>query len=109
MDRRIRIAVDRLNADINTHVSVAALARLVNLSRWRFAHLFKREMSVPVSHYVTSLRMQAAQRMLSETFLSIKEIRVRLGNIDRSHFNREFKRRTGLTPTEFRRRLDKSE
>lgn len=109
MDRRIHIAVDKLNADINTHLSVGALARLVNLSRWRFAHLFKKEMSVPVSHYVTNLRMQEAQRMLLETFLSIKEIRVHLGNIDRSHFNREFKRRTGLTPSEFRRRLGKSE
>ena len=30
--------------------------------------------------------------MLSETFLSVKEIRAKLGNIDRSHFNREFKK-----------------
>jgi len=53
--------------------------------------------------------MREAQRMLSETFLSVKEIRAKLGNIDRSHFSREFKKFCGLTPTEFRKRLNVSQ
>jgi hypothetical protein len=47
--------------------------------------------------------------MLLETFLSVKEIRATLGNIDRSHFSREFRNFCGLTPTEFRKRLNKSQ
>ena len=50
--------------------------------------------------------MQEAQRILSETFLSVKEISTALGNIDRSHFSREFKVFCGLSPTEFRKRLN---
>jgi AraC-like DNA-binding protein len=53
--------------------------------------------------------MQEAQAMLSETFLTVKEIRAKLGNIDRSHFSREFRNFCGLTPTEFRKRLNKSQ
>jgi AraC-like DNA-binding protein len=53
--------------------------------------------------------MREAQRMLSETFLSVKEIRAKLGNIDRSHFSREFRNFSGMTPTEFRKRLNKSQ
>jgi transcriptional regulator GlxA family with amidase domain len=108
MDRRIRVAVERLHADLCTRTSVAELARSVNMSRWRFCHLFKIEMSESPSHYVGMLRMRDAQKMLSETFLSIKEIRAKLGNIDRSHFSREFKKLCGLTPTEFRKRLSES-
>jgi AraC-like DNA-binding protein len=107
MDHRIRIAVERLHANISTRVSVAALARSVNMSRWRFSHLFKDEMSLPVSHYIAKLRMREARRMLSETLLTVKEIRAHLGNIDRSHFSREFKKCYGFTPTEFRKRFDK--
>lgn len=107
MDRRIQAVVERLHADLHTRVSVADLARSVNLSRWRFCHLFKSETSQSPEHYVRTLRMREAQRMLSETFLSVKEIRVKLGNIDRSHFNREFKRLCGVTPTEFRKNFDK--
>jgi AraC family transcriptional regulator of arabinose operon len=108
MDRRIRVTVERLHANLRTRTSVAELARSVNMSRWRFCHLFKIEMSESPSHYVGTLRMREAQKMLSETFLSVKEIRAKLGNIDRSHFSREFKKLCGLTPTEFRKRLNES-
>jgi AraC family transcriptional regulator len=77
MDRRTRVAVERLHADLCTRTSVAELARSVNMSRWRFCHLFTIEMSESPSHYVGMLRMREAQKMLSETFLSIKEIRAK--------------------------------
>ena len=109
IDRRVRVVVEHLHANLCTRTSVADLARSVNMSRWRFCHLFKIEMSQSPSHYMGILRMREAQRMLSETFLSVKEIRAKLGNIDRSHFNREFKNFCGLTPTEFRRRLNLSQ
>jgi len=108
MDRRIQTVVERLHADLRQRVSVAGMARSVNMSPWRFCHLFKTEVSQSPSHYVRTLRMREAQKMLSETFLSVKEIRAKLGNLDRSHFSREFKKFCGLTPTEFRRRLNRS-
>jgi AraC-like DNA-binding protein len=39
----------------------------------------------------------------------VKEISTMLGNIDRSHFSREFKAFCGLSPTEFRKRLNASQ
>src|SRR5271154_5122748 len=104
MDRRIQAIIAELPASLSAHTSIADLARSVNLSRWRFCHLFKRETSQAPSYYVGTLRMREAQRMLWDTFLSVKEIRAKLGNMDRSHFNREFKKFCGLTPSEFRRR-----
>jgi transcriptional regulator GlxA family with amidase domain len=106
MDRRIRVAVERLHADLCTRTSVAELARSVNMSRWQFCRVFKSEVSQSPSHYISTLRMREAQRMLSETFLTVKEIRATLGDIDRSHFSREFKNFCGLTPSEFRKRLN---
>src|ERR1700739_881814 len=105
VDCRIRVVLEYLDANLCTRTSVAELASSVNMSRWWFCHLFKMEMSQSPSHYMGTLRMREAQRMLSETFLSVKEIRAKLGNIDRSHFSREFKKFCGLTPTEFRRGL----
>lgn len=107
MDRRIRAVVERLNADICTRISVADLARSVNMSRSSFGRLFKIEMLLSPSQYLKTLRMKEAQRMLSETFLSLKEIRARLGDLDRSHFSREFQKFHGMTPTAFRNRLNK--
>jgi transcriptional regulator GlxA family with amidase domain len=109
VDRRIRTVVEHLHANVCLRLSVADLARSVNMSRWHFSHLFKAEMSQSPSHYMRTLKMREAQRMLLETFLSVKEIRGKLGNIDRSHFSREFRNYCGLTATEFRRRLNMSQ
>ena len=109
IDRRIRAVVEHLHANLCMRISVADLARSVNMSRWHFCHLFKAEMSQSPSYYMRTLKMREAQKMLLETFLSVKEIRATLGNIDRSHFSREFRNYCGLTPTEFRKRLNKSQ
>ena len=109
IDRRIRAVVEHLHANLSKRISVADLARSVNMSRWHFCHLFKAEMSQSPSYYMRTLKMREAQRMLLETFLSVKEIRATLGNIDRSHFSREFKVFCGQSPTEFRKRLNASQ
>jgi len=63
------------------------------------------EMSLSPSVYIGTLRMLEAKRLLGETFLSVKEIRAELGNLDRTHFSRAFKNFCGLTPAQFRKRL----
>src|ERR1700722_12142539 len=109
IDRRIGVVVEHLHANLCMRISVADLARSVNMSRWHFCHLFKAEMFQSPSHYMRTLKMREAQRMLLETFLSVKEIRATLGNIDRSHFSRKIRKYCGLAPTEFRRRPNMSQ
>jgi len=54
--------------------------------------------------YLRELRMQRAQHLLASTFLSVKEIAFVSGINDVSTFVRTFKRRYGVTPSEFRGR-----
>ena len=105
MDRRISAALELIHANSHERISIVELARAVNLSRWRFCHLFRTEMSLSPSVYIGRLRMSEAEKMLGETFLSVKEIRAELGNLDRTHFSRAFKKFRGLTPAQFRKRL----
>src|ERR1700739_77212 len=105
LDRRVSAALELIDSNLHERISIAELARAVNLSRWRFCHLFKTEMSLSPSVYIGTLRMLEAEKMLGETFLSVKEIRAELGNLDRTHFSRAFKKYRGLTPAQFRRRL----
>ena len=105
VDRRVSAALELIHSNLHERISIAELARAVNLSRWRFCHLFKTEMSLSPSVYIGTLRMLEAEKMLVETFLSVKEIRAELGNLDRTHFSRAFKKYRGLTPAQFRRGL----
>ena len=47
--------------------------------------------------------MKEATVLLSTTFLSVKEIMVRVGFGDESHFVKDFKKIYGITPTEYRK------
>ena len=105
VDRRVSAALELIDSNLHERISITELARAVNLSRWRFCHLFKTETSLSPSVYIGTLRMLEAEKMLGETFLSVKEIRAELGNLDRTHFSRAFKKVRGLTPAQFRRRL----
>ena len=105
VDRRVSAALELIHSNLHERISIAQLARAVNLSRWRFCHLFKTELSLAPSVYIGTLRMLEAEKMLGESFLSVKEIRAELGNLDRTHFSRAFKKFRGLTPAQFRKRL----
>src|ERR1051325_10955989 len=80
------------------------MAESVNLSAPYFCYLFKTIVGVPPAKYLKSLRMQQAATLLTTTFLSVKEIVRRVGLADESHFVRDFKRRFGRTPSEYRQK-----
>jgi AraC-like DNA-binding protein len=101
MDRRVHATIEIIKANGRRTLSVADLARRVNLSPWRFTHLFKAETSKSPMEYLKQIRMQQAEEMLRETSLTVKEVVYAVGLNDRSHFSRDFKLAHGLTPKEF--------
>jgi AraC-like DNA-binding protein len=102
MDVRIRKIVTLLEANFHLTPRVHEIAQVVNLSPPRLRSLFRAETGEPLARYQKGLKMREAQRLLRETFLTIKEIKLRVGINDESHFVRDFKRAYGLTPTQYR-------
>jgi AraC-like DNA-binding protein len=84
--------------DLSKSWSIAELAALVRLSPSRFGHLFVEEMGVSPTRYLMECRLAESCRLLSSTFLSVKEIAGSVGFSDRSYFNRAFKSRFGCSP-----------
>jgi transcriptional regulator GlxA family with amidase domain len=105
MDRRIELVIAQIEADVARPWEIAELAALVNLSASRFRHLFKEESGVAVSLYLRERRLERAELLLRTTFLSIKEVRSEAGVSSMSHFVEYFKKRYGVTPSEYRKQL----
>jgi AraC-like DNA-binding protein len=103
MDLRIERLVALMKADLSQRLPLSRMAQLVNLSSSRLCYLFESETGMSASRYLKSLRMKEATALLSTTFLSVKEIMVRVGFADESHFVKDFKKIYGLTPTEYRK------
>ncbi|MED5509581.1 MAG: helix-turn-helix domain-containing protein, partial [Pseudomonadota bacterium] len=53
--------------------------------------------------YLQNIRIEAAKRQLEQTQLPVDEISFDIGYEDASFFRRLFKRRTGLSPSQYRR------
>jgi AraC-like DNA-binding protein len=102
MDQRVQRVLLHLKENFHREQSLDHVARMVNISPWRLCHLFKKETGTTFAQYLRQLRMQEAKTLLEETFLNVKEIMIRVGVCDDSHFVRDFKRLFGLTPSQYR-------
>jgi two-component system response regulator YesN len=105
MDKRIQDVLIYIESSLHRNLPLGLLARQVNLSPWHLCHLFKAELGISPSQYVKRLRMKRAKELMSTTFLNIKEIMLRVGVNDESHFLRDFKRAFGATPNQYRRSI----
>ncbi len=81
------------------------VAEAVNLSSSHLAHLLKERLGVSYKSYLTSLRIEAAKRLLRTTDLTITAIAEAAGYQNTTNFYRLFQRETGLTPAAYRRSL----
>jgi transcriptional regulator GlxA family with amidase domain len=104
MDHRVAAAINIMHRKLADRVSILRLSRSVNLSSSRLRQLFREDTGRSPMQYLRDLRMQNAESLLRNTFLSIKEVAFVSGTGDASSFVREFKRRYCVTPSKFRSR-----
>jgi transcriptional regulator GlxA family with amidase domain len=104
IDPRIAFTLKAMRTTAVNRLSIAELACAVNLSESRFRSLFTNHVGMAPARYLKCLRLQQADLLVRETFMTIKEVMVAVGFHDESHFLRDYKCRYGCTPTARRRR-----
>jgi AraC family transcriptional regulator of arabinose operon len=102
-DRRIQVVVTQLENSSQRKIVIEDMARLVNLSPSRLAHLFKSETKLSIQQYLTQLRITRAKLQLESSFLSIKEIAAAVGFCSVTRFVACFKNLVGATPGQYRK------
>lgn len=102
MDQRVATVIVHMQECLAQKLCLNDLARAVNLSPSRLSHIFKADVGLAPMQYLAQLRMEKAGELLRTTFLTVGEIRVRVGINDESHFLRDFKRAFGMPPRQYR-------
>lgn len=84
-------------------ISLDSVSSILNLNAAYFSSLFKRTFQVNFLDYLTELRMEAARELLMDPLRSTAEVAGMVGYESANYFTRAFKKKVGMTPTDFRR------
>jgi len=85
-----------------SHSSLYETAEYVGLNPYYLSTLFHKETNEKFVEYVLRCKMVEAQRMLTETRLSIQEIGTKLGYMNANSFSRAFRAYFGTNPKSIR-------
>jgi YesN/AraC family two-component response regulator len=105
MSREITLALVYIDAHYGENMSLDSVAEAVSLSSYYFSRLFKKEVGVNFSQYVFHKRLEMAKRTLEETDDPIADVAASVGFHEGHYFGKKFKKFTGSTPSEYRKRL----
>lgn len=85
-------------------LEIAEVAEIVGVDATTLARAFRRRFRVPLGTYQRRLRLDWAAEQLTGTDAPLGIVALRAGFYDQSHLTRHFRRHTGRTPGEYRRR-----
>jgi transcriptional regulator GlxA family with amidase domain len=106
MDPRIRKAIALMRRDVARELDVEQLAAATGLSRAHFFTLFQRDTQVTPLVYANVLRFEAAVERLTHGPEPVGDVSHNLGFSAPSHFSRFFRAHLGITPTDYRRKVN---
>ena len=98
----VRDLLSWLRDHLTDDLSVAALARQINLSERQFSRVFKSEVGGTAADHVEAVRVEAACRLLETTNRSIEQVARACGFGTPETMNRTFRRRLNTTPGDHR-------
>lgn len=96
-------AADFIALNYNKNIKVENIAQVTEYSVSRFHYLFKKIYGVSAIDYLINERIQKAKHLLRTTFITISEISYSTGFKDPYYFSKMFKKKTGMSPREYRK------
>ena len=88
---------------------ITELAAMARLSPSRFYAVYKARFGLPPMEELISARIETARRRLTDTRISVRDLAENLGYQNVTHFCRQFRQRTGMTPSQYRAALNLDE
>ena len=98
----IRPALEYMANRFREDITVEQLAELVHLSKSHFMRCFKKAVGIGAIEHLSQLRINAACEALSDSNDQIADIAFSCGYSNLSNFNRQFLKKVGCSPKEYR-------
>jgi transcriptional regulator GlxA family with amidase domain len=104
-DRLVSRAQRWMQTHLDHGFSMADLARHLDVSERTMHRRFTRAVGIAPLRYLQSVRVEVAKRLLETKALTVDAVSERVGYDDVGAFRQLFRRETGVSPREYRRRF----
>lgn len=97
---RLNIIFQHIHENYHNPISNGDLAKLINLSEYRFCHLFKEAVGESPTNYLIQLRLKKAYKLLQKGDMTIAEVSLAVGFNNFNNFGRLFRNVYGMAPSQ---------
>jgi two-component system response regulator YesN len=97
----VRQAKDIIDRQFTEQLNLEDISHVIGISPFYFSRLFREELGISFSEYITKLRLEKAVSLLAQG-LSVKECCFSVGYNDPNYFSRIFRKYYDMTPSEYR-------
>lgn len=105
---KIQQALNYINKNFQTHLTLDDLSQQFFMSKSRFAHLFKETVRIGFKEYLTYLRLTNSRKLLLTTNMSISEVASQTGFSNIHQFYKVFNKYVFLSPADYRKQYSQT-
>lgn len=102
MKTKISLLEKAILADPRRKWKINDLAQIMNLTPAHLHKLLKDEIKTSPIQFIKRQHLEKARELLLNGFRQVKQIRFEVGMPDPSYFSREFRKKYGLPPNQYR-------
>jgi len=99
-----RFVIDYLDAHLHEDITLDLMADKLNITSGYLSTYFKEKTGMNFSDYLNDIRIQRAKQLLQNVELKIQDVAAGVGYQNANSFIRMFKRYSGITPGEYRKK-----
>ncbi|SHE75896.1 helix-turn-helix domain-containing protein [Alkalibacter saccharofermentans] len=99
----IKNTLEYILSNLKQSLSVKVIANVIGVSPNYLSGLFKSELDLTLTEFIRNRRLESAINLLNFTNMPIKIISSAVGIYDYNYFTKVFKKKYGVTPTEYRK------
>lgn len=100
----LKLFIKYINDNYHKTINLYEIAETFHFNPSYISQLFKRELQMSFSEYVTMVRMDIAEKLLGESDTPVKSIHTEVGINDYYYFIKLFKKHKGVTPYQMRQK-----
>ena len=104
-NRRIGLLHDYLMTHYREEIDLKKLAGLVNMAEGSLCRFFKMNVGTSIFEYLNKIKIDFACKLLMDPDIGIVDVCLDSGFNNLSHFNKQFRKNTGVAPSQYRKRF----